>query len=46
MVDGYSWKLYGWTITLYMAYALNCVRGFWDVSLLVVFFTETTFDLV
>jgi len=46
MVYGYSWKLLGCTITLYMTYALNLVRGFWDVSFLVEFFTGTTFDLV
>jgi len=46
MVDGYSWELKGWTITLNMSYALNRVRGFWDVSFLVAFFTETAFDLV
>jgi len=31
---------------LNMSYALNRVRGFWDVSCLVVFFTEPTFDLM
>jgi len=31
---------------LNMSYALNRVRGFWDVSFLVVFSTEKAFDLV
>jgi len=47
MVYGYSWELLSWAIiTLYMSYALNRVRGFWDVSFLVIFFTETAFDIV
>jgi len=44
MVYGYSWELWSWAIILYVSYTLNRVRGFWDVSLLIIFFTETAFD--
>ena len=46
MVYGYAWELQSWAITLYMSYTFNRVRGFWNVSFLVVFFTETAFDIV
>jgi len=46
MVYGYSWELQSWAIALYMSYTLNRVRGFRNFSFLVVFFTETAFDIV
>jgi len=45
MVYGYWWELQSWAITLYMS-TFNRVRGFRNVSFLVVFFTETAFDIV
>ena len=46
MAYGDSWELQSWAITLYMFYTFNRVRGFWNVSFLVVFFTQTAFDIV
>jgi len=45
-VYGYSWELQSWAITLYMSYTFNRVRGFRNVSILVVFFTEMAFNIV
>ena len=46
MMYGYSWKLQGWAIQLYMSYTFNRVRGCRNVTFLVVFLTETAFDFV
>ena len=46
MVYGCSWELQSLAIILYMSYTFNRVRGFWNVSFLVTFFTETAFDIV
>jgi len=42
---GYPWELQRWAIALYMSNALDGVGRFRNISLLVVFFTETAFDV-
>jgi len=45
MMYGYLRELQSWAIALYVAYALDGVGRFRNVSLSVVFFTETAFDV-
>jgi len=45
MVYGYPWELQSWAIALNMSHALDGVRRFRNISLPVVFFTETAFDV-
>jgi hypothetical protein len=45
MMYGYPWELQSWAIALYMSNALDGVGRFRNISLPVVFFTETAFDV-